>query len=94
MLHTSTRKTFDLAEVYALLLETLQDQVDSFEPHCCGSEDFAFARVCEDALGNAIFGAEVAIEVYLRLMLVLQVRVDNDAYSLSVTNKTRFVRHI
>jgi hypothetical protein len=84
VLHASTRKALDLAEVYALFFGALQDQVHSFKPHCCGGEDFAFAGVREYAFCDAIFRAKVGVEVYFRLVLVLQVGVDDDAWLLSV----------
>jgi hypothetical protein len=71
VLHTSTREALDLAEVYTFVLQTLQDKVDSFKPHCCRREDFAFARVGEYTFGDAIFRAEVGVEVDFGLVLVL-----------------------
>jgi hypothetical protein len=84
VLHASARKALDLAEVYALFLRALQDQIDGFEPHCCGCEDFAFARVGQYAFCDSVFRAEIGVEVYFGLVLVLQVGVDDDAWLSSV----------
>lgn len=79
MLHASTGKTLDLAKVYALVLQTLENKVHGFKPHCCWGVDLALAWVGQDTFRDAVFGAEIGVEVYLRLVLVLQVGVDDDA---------------
>jgi hypothetical protein len=84
VLHASARKALDLAEIYALFLGALQDQVHGFEPHCCGREDFALAWVGQYAFCDAVFRAEISVEIYFRLVLVLQVGVYDDAWFLSV----------
>lgn len=82
MLHTRARKALDLAEIDALIFQPLQDQVDGFQPHGRGSVDLALAGVGEDALCDAVFGAEVGVEVDFGLVPVFQGGVDDDAFGV------------
>lgn len=84
MLHAGARKTLDLAEVYTFVLQALQNQVDSFEPHGCGCVDLTLAGVCEDTLGDAILGSKVSIKVDLGLVPVLEVGVHDDTLEVLV----------
>jgi len=87
MLHTSTRKTFDLAKVHTFVLQTLENEINSLKPHGCWGVYLALAGVCEDTFRDTIFGAEIGVEVYLCLVLVLQVGVDDDAWDLLVLDE-------
>jgi hypothetical protein len=64
MLHPRTRYSLDFGEVGTLILQPLQDEVDSFEEQCGRCEDLALGRIGEDSFLDAIL-CEVGIEVDL-----------------------------
>lgn len=61
-----------------LVLQAREDEVDSLEPHGHGGEHLALGLVDEHALGQAILGAKVRVEVDLGLGDDAQVRLDHD----------------
>jgi len=77
MLHTRTRDTLDLGEVGALLLQSLQDKINGFEPQGDRREDLALGRVGEDTLLNAIF-EEIGIEIDFGLVDEFKIGADDD----------------
>lgn len=77
MLHTRTRDTLDLGEVGTLLLQSLQDKINGFEPQGDGRENLALSRVCEDTLLDAIFG-EIGIEIDFGFVDKFEIGTDDD----------------
>jgi hypothetical protein len=69
----------DLGEVGTLVLQPLQDEVNSLEPQSNGRKHFALIRVGEDAFLDAILG-EVGVEVDFCFMNKFEVRTDDDSY--------------
>lgn len=62
MLLTSSRYSLNLLERRSLLLQPLQDQIQSFQPHGYGSIHGMVGLVNMDTFLDAIFG-EVGVEV-------------------------------
>jgi hypothetical protein len=77
MLHARTRDALDLGEIGALLLQSLQNEVDGFEPQGDGREDLALIGVCEDTLLNSIF-REIGVEVNFGFVDKLEVGANDD----------------
>lgn len=78
MLHTSTRDSLDLGEVGTLLLQSLQDKINGFEPQSDRREDLAFGGVGENTLVNSILG-EIGIEVDFGFLDEFEVGSDDDS---------------
>ena len=77
MLHASTRDTLDLGEVGTLLLQSMQDKINGFEPQGDGRENLTLGRVCEDTLLNTIFG-KIGIEIDFGLVDKFEIGTDDD----------------
>lgn len=65
MLLARTADAADAVERGVGFLEALEDEVEGLKPHGDGRKDLAFGFVYLDTLLDAIFGAEVAVEVDL-----------------------------
>jgi hypothetical protein len=77
MLHARTRDTLNLGEIGALLLQSLQDKVNGFEPQGDGRKNFALVRVCEDTFLDSIFG-KVGVEVDFGFVNKFEVGTNDD----------------
>lgn len=63
-------------------LEAREDEVDGLEPHGHGREHLALGLVDLHALGQAILGAKVGVEVDLGLGEDAEVGLDHDGWSV------------
>jgi hypothetical protein len=77
MLHARTRDTLNLGEIGALLLQSLQDKVNGFEPQGDGRKNFALVRVSEDTFLDSIFG-KVGVEVDFGFVNKFEVGTNDD----------------
>ena len=73
----------DLGEVGTLLLQTLQDKVDSLEPQGDWCKHFTLIWVCENTLLNAILG-QVGVKVDFGLMDKFEVGTDDNSYNVAI----------
>lgn len=81
MLHASTGNTLYFRKICALLLQSLQDQVDSLQEQCYGRKHLTLSGVCEHAFLNAILCTEICVKVYLCLLEEFEVGSNNDSYT-------------
>ncbi len=72
----------DTVQRCVVLLQAIEDQVNGLEPQGDGCKHLTLVLLHQDAFCDAIFGAEVAVEVDFCLGDDLEVGLDDDGWSI------------